>query len=226
MEDTLPAGPWSMQDWALLDVVFAGDQNSLRRKNLYNLATVSLFLTERIENLGTLREKSSYQHYLSVIEARQEISGFSTAEYLLGTLKSPTAASLPETYYLRTLYVRGVLSLAVLFGIIGLSLWEAHGRYRAAAGDRSQRGLFLGALVAISSFAFASLFIPYFDTFPSNFYFWFLVAIVWCEPEVRPKRKAPEAAIERRGESTIPFPARGALRRSKSCVAGEENDES
>jgi hypothetical protein len=87
-----------------------------------------------------------------------------------------------ETYYLRTLYLRGAVSLVVLLSIIGLSLFEGHRRYRAAYGNPEKRGLFLAAFLGVAGFAFASLFIPYFDVFPSNFYFWFLVAIIWCEP--------------------------------------------
>ena len=52
----------------------------------------------------------------------------------------------------------------------------------ARSGDRQRRALFLGAFLGVAGFAFASMFISYFESFPSNFYFWFLVALIWCEP--------------------------------------------
>jgi hypothetical protein len=177
-------------------------------------ATVPKFLTERIENLGSLREGSAYQHYTVVIDVKKEIARFAPAEYLVGTFNSPSFLLLPETYYFRTLYIRGVPSLLLLLCIIGLSGLEAHRRYRVAAGNRLHRGLFLGLLVGISSFAFASLFLPYFDTFPSNFYFWFLVAIVWSEPE--PARKAP-AIVTR--QAAAPQAPRFQLQRSASSIS-------
>ena len=70
----------------------------------------------------------------------------------------------------------------VTLSIIGLTVFEGFRRYRAAVGDRQRRALFLAAFLGVAGFAFASLFISYFESFPSNFYFWFLVAIIWCEP--------------------------------------------
>jgi hypothetical protein len=87
-----------------------------------------------------------------------------------------------ETSYLRTLYLRGALSLVTLLAIITLTLFQGYRRYRIASGNAQRRGLLLATFLGVAGFAFASLFIPYFETFPSNFYFWFLVAIIWCEP--------------------------------------------
>ena len=145
-------------------------------------AGVSRYFFERIENLSSLHEGSAYGHYVSVRDAEVAIERFEPAEYLVGTFQSRKELLLPETYYLRTFYVRGAVSLIVLLWIIGLSLFEGHRRYRASYGNPQKRGLFLAAFLGVAGFAFASMFIPYFDTFPSNFYFWFLVAIIWCEP--------------------------------------------
>jgi hypothetical protein len=143
---------------------------------------VSRFLGERLEKLSTLEEGSAYQHYTSVILAEDAIARFEPAEYLVGTFHSRKDLVLPETYYLRTFYVRGGVSLLILLSITGLSLFESYRRYRAAAGNRLRRGLFLATFLGVAGFTFACLFIPYLDCFPSNFYFWFLVAIIWCEP--------------------------------------------
>jgi len=143
---------------------------------------VSRFLGERLGNLATLNEGSAYQHYTSVVLAEEEISRFEPAEYFLGTFQSRNDIALPETYYLRTFFVRGAVSLLVILTMIGLTVFEGFRRYRAAAGDRQRRGLFLAAFLGVAGFAFASMFISYFESFPSNFYFWFLVAIIWCEP--------------------------------------------
>ena len=145
-------------------------------------AGVSKYLSERIENLSSLREGSAYGHYTSVIDAKTAIEHFEPAEYLVGTFKGRGELIGVETYYLRTLYLRGALSLVTLLSIIALTLSEGHRRYRAAYGNPQRRGLFLAVFLGVVGFAFASLFIPYFETFPSNFYFWFLVAIIWCEP--------------------------------------------
>jgi hypothetical protein len=145
-------------------------------------ASVSRFLTERLQELSTFREGSAYGHYVSIVDAEAAIEKFQPAEYLVGTFRSRIDLHLPETYYLRTFYVRGGTSLIILFSIIGLTLFEGYRRYRAAYGNPERRGLFLATFLGVASFAFACLFIPYLDIFPSNFYFWFLVAIIWCEP--------------------------------------------
>jgi len=143
---------------------------------------VSRYLGERLGNLSSLHEGSAYQHYSSVVLAEDEISHFEPAEYLLGTFQSRNDLLLPETYYLRTFFVRGAISLLVILSIIGMTVFEGFRRYRAAIGDRQRRALFLAAFLGVAGFAFASMFISYFESFPSNFYFWFLVAIIWCEP--------------------------------------------
>jgi hypothetical protein len=143
---------------------------------------VAKFLVVRIENLATFRDESATSHYTSVILAEDAINRFEPAEYVFGTFDSRNQALAPETYYLRTFYLRGGASLVILLAIIGLSLFESHHRYRAAKGDRERRGLFLACFLGVAGVAFACLFIPYLDSFPSNFYFWFLVAIIWCEP--------------------------------------------
>lgn len=143
---------------------------------------VSRFIGERLGNLATLREGSAREHYTSVIIAEDEISKFEPTEYLLGTFQSRKDLILPETYYLRTFFVRGAVDLLVILAIIGMTVFEGFRRYRAATGDRQRRALFLAAFLGVAGFAFASLFISYFESFPSNFYFWFLVAIIWCEP--------------------------------------------
>jgi hypothetical protein len=143
---------------------------------------VSRFIGERLGNLATLHEGSASEHYTSVVIAEDEISRFEPTEYLLGTFQSRKDLILPETYYLRTFFVRGAISLLVILTIIGMTVFEGFRRYRAATGDRQRRALFLAAFLGVAGFAFASLFISYFESFPSNFYFWFLVAIIWCEP--------------------------------------------
>jgi hypothetical protein len=145
-------------------------------------ASVSKYLRERVENLSSLREGSAYGHYTSVVDAEKAVENFEPAEYLVGTFKGPNDWLPLETYYLRTLYLRGALNLVTLLSIIALTLFEGHRRYRLAYGNPQRRGLFLAVFLGVAAFAFASLFIPYFDTFPSNFYFWFLAAIIWCEP--------------------------------------------
>jgi hypothetical protein len=160
-------------------------------------AAVPKFLTERIESLSSLREGSAYQHYGSVVSTEEAIKRFEPMEYLVGTFQSRKELILPETYYLRTFYVRGGVSLLILLSIISMSLFEAHRRYRAAQGDRMRRGLFLGAFLGVAGAAFACLFIPYLDIFPSNFYFWFLVAIIWCEP-MSEKEVAAKLAVRPR----------------------------
>jgi len=160
---------------------------------------VSRFIGERLGNLATLHEGSASEHYTSVVIAEDEISRFEPAEYLLGTFQSRKDLILPETYYLRTFFVRGAISLLVILSIIGMTVFEGFRRYRAAVGDRQRRALFLAAFLGVAGFSFASMFISYFESFPSNFYFWFLVAIIWCEPmsekelyaihSVRPKQQ-------------------------------------
>jgi len=143
---------------------------------------ISRFLGERLGNLADLHEGSASQHYTSVVIAEDEISRFEPAEYLLGTFQSRKELILPETYYLRTFFVRGAISLLVILSILAVTAFEGFRRYRAAAGERQRRALFLAAFLGVTGFAFASLFISYFESFPSNFYFWFLVAVIWCEP--------------------------------------------
>jgi len=145
-------------------------------------AGVSRYLTARLEKFTNLADPSTFNHWNNIVTAQEAISRFEPGEYLVGTFKSRETLMLPETYYLRTLYVRGGASLLILLSIMSLTLLEAHRRYRAALGDRMRRGLFLTAFLGVAGVAFACLFIPYLETFPSNFYFWFLVAIIWCEP--------------------------------------------
>jgi hypothetical protein len=164
-------------------------------------ARISRYLAERIENLSSLREGSAYAHYLSVLDAEAAIQRFDSVEYLVGTFQSRKNLMLPETYYLRTLYVRGAANLVILLTIIGLTLVEGYRRYRAALGSPIKRGLFLAATLGVAGFAFASLFIPYFDVFPSNFYFWFLAAIIWCEPM---QAKEYSASLARPGPRSSP----------------------
>jgi len=160
-------------------------------------AGVSKFLSERIENLSSLREDSAYSHYIGVVDVMAAVERFEPAEYLVGTLKSKQSDLLGvETYYVQTLYFRGALSLVTLLGIIALTLSQGYHRYRLAYGNPQRRGLFLAAFLGVAGFAFANLFIPYFEAFPSNFYFWFLVAIIWCEPMREKEASAfhPQAA--------------------------------
>jgi hypothetical protein len=126
--------------------------------------------------------------------AEDAITRFEPAEYVFGTFDSRNQALAPETYYLRTFYLRGGASLVILLLIIGLSLYESHHRYRVAKGDRERRGLFLATFLGVAGIAFACLFIPYLDSFPTNFYFWFLVAIIWCEPMSEKEIAAMHAA--------------------------------
>jgi hypothetical protein len=155
---------------------------------------VSRFLVIRVENLVNFREESASSHYTSVIMAEDAITRFEPTEYVFGTFDSRNQALAPETYYLRTFYLRGGASLVILLLIIGLSLYESHHRYRVAKGDRERRGLFLAAFLGVAGIAFACLFIPYLDSFPTNFYFWFLVAIIWCEPMSEKEIAAMHAA--------------------------------
>ena len=145
-------------------------------------AGVSKYLSARIENLSSLRESSAYGHYRGVIDVERAIEHFEPVEYLVGTTKRASAVISIETYYLRTLYLRGGLSLVTLLSIIALTLFQGYNRYRLAYGNPQRRGLFLAVFLGVAGFAFASLFVPYFESFPSNFYFWFLAAIIWCEP--------------------------------------------
>ena len=160
-------------------------------------ANVPTFLRERIEDLSTLKEGSERGHYESVVQAEEEIGRFEPLEYVVGTLKSRKDLILPETYYLRTFYVRGGISLLIQLSIIGLTLFEANRRYRAALGNPLRRALFLTAFLGVAAYSFAALFIPYFDIFPSNFYFWFLTAIIWCEPMNEKEVAATHAARPR-----------------------------
>jgi len=157
-------------------------------------AGVPTYLSERLEGLATLKEGSENGHYVSVVQAEEEIARFEPIEYAVGTLKSRKDLTLPETYYLRTFYVRGGISLLIQLSIIGLTLFEANRRYRAALGNPQRRALFLTAFLGVAAFSFAALFIPYFDIFPSNFYFWFLTAIIWCEPMNEKEVAATHAA--------------------------------
>ena len=143
---------------------------------------VATFLRSRLENLSSLEDASSYQHYTNVVIAEDAIKRFEPAEYLVGTFQSRKDLLLPETYYLRTFYVRGGVSLLLLLSIISLTLFEANHRYRAVRGNPEKRGLFLTTFLGVAGITFACLFIPYLETFPTNFYFWFLVAIIWGEP--------------------------------------------
>jgi hypothetical protein len=154
------------------------------------------FLTERVKNLSSLRDTSSYLHAQGVKDTWEAIRKFSGTEYLLGSgnpraLLGARGGVYVETYYEAVVYLRGVPELLLLSFMIGLSAHEARRRYRLSAGDPMQRGLWLGCQLAICSFAFASWFHPYFDAFPSNFYIWFLVAIVWAEP-MRNKGSSPK----------------------------------
>jgi hypothetical protein len=143
---------------------------------------VAKLLALRVESVPNLGDESTRSHYSSILVTEEAIDRFEPVEYVFGTLESRNQALAPETYYLRTFYLRGGASLVILLAVIGLSLFEGHHRYRAAKGDRNRRGLFLACFLGVAGIAFACLFIPYLDTFPSNFYFWFLVAIIWCEP--------------------------------------------
>jgi hypothetical protein len=143
---------------------------------------VAKLLALRVESVPSMGDESTRSHYSSIIVAEEAIDRFEPIEYVFGTFESRNQALAPETYYLRTFYLRGGASLVILLAVIGLSLFEGHRRYRAAKGDRQRRGLFLACFLGVAGIAFACLFIPYLDTFPSNFYFWFLVAIIWCEP--------------------------------------------
>lgn len=145
-------------------------------------AKVSTFLRERLEGVANLEDPSVYSHYTSVVITEDAIRRFEPVEYFLGTFQSRKELVLPETYYLRTFFVRGAVSLVILLSLISLTLFEGFRRYRAAMGDHQRRGLFLTAFLGVAGIAFACLFIPYLETFPSNFYFWFLVAVIWCEP--------------------------------------------
>ena len=172
-------------------------------------AGVPGFLGERIENLASLKDSSAHGHYISVLDAEEAIKRFQPAEYLVGTFQSRKDLKLPETYYLRTLYVRGAVSLIVLLAIIGLTVFEGHRRYRASYGNLQKRGLFLAALLGVAGFSFAALFISYFESFPTNFYFWFLVAIIWCEPMSEKEGAAIQAVRPRqlvgvRGQGLAP----------------------
>jgi len=160
----------------------------------FPMAGVPTYLRERLEGLSTLKEGSENEHYLSVVQAEGEIERFEPLEYLVGTLRSRKDIMLPETYYLRTFYVRGGISLLIQLSIIGLTLFEASRRYRVALGNPRRRALFLTAFLGVAAFSFAALFIPYFDIFPSNFYFWFLTAIIWCEPMNEKEVAATHAA--------------------------------
>jgi hypothetical protein len=155
---------------------------------------IAKFLAERVETVSNLGDESARSHYTSIILAEEAIQRFEPAEYIFGTFESRNQSLAPETYYLRTFYLRGGASLAILLAIIGLSLFESHYRYRLAKGDRKRRGLFLATFLGVAGIAFACLFIPYLDSFPSNFYFWFLVAIIWCEPMTEKEIIAMQAA--------------------------------
>jgi hypothetical protein len=89
------------------------------------------------------------------------------------------------------------VSLVTLLSIIALTLSQGYHRYCLAYGNPQRRGLFLAVFLGVAGFAFASLFIPYFETFPSNFYFWFLVAIIWCEPMSDKETRASHAVRPR-----------------------------
>jgi len=52
-------------------------------------------------------------------------------------------------------------------------------------------------MLGAAGFTFACLFISYFDCFPSNFYFWFLAAVIWCEPMNEKEIAAAHAARPR-----------------------------
>jgi hypothetical protein len=158
-------------------------------------AGVPKLLTERVGNLSSLREGSAYGHYTSAIDVLAAVERFEPSEYVLGTFTGRSDLLDAETYYLRTLYLRGAVSLVTLLCIIALTLFQGYQRYRLAYGNPQRRGLFLAVFLGVAGFAFASLFIPYFETFPSNFYFWFLVAIIWCEPMSEKEARASHAVL-------------------------------
>ncbi|MGO8736802.1 MAG: O-antigen ligase family protein [Terriglobia bacterium] len=165
-------------------------------------AGVSKYLSERVESLSSLREGSAYGHYTGAMDVLTEVERFEPAEYLVGTFTRRSDLLNAETYYLRTLYLRGAVSLVTLLSIIALTLFQGYHRYRLAYGNPQRRGLFLAVFLGVGGFTFASLFIPYFETFPSNFYFWFLVAIIWCEPMSEKELSALHAV--RPGRQPVP----------------------
>jgi hypothetical protein len=163
---------------------------------LTSYADFGKFLSERVQNLSSLRDESSFLHAQGVKDTWKKIVNFSGTEYLLGSedpraLLGPRGGTYVETYYEAAVYHRGVPEFLLLLFMIGLSVHEARRRYILSAGNPVQRGLWLGCQLAICSFVFASSFHPYFDAFPSNFYIWYLVAIVWAEP-MRDKGAPPK----------------------------------
>ena len=81
-----------------------------------------------------------------------------------------------ETFYL-ALMVRGGMPALVLFGaIIGLTVirgWKL----------RQASPVHAAALCVVLVISIASLFIPYPDSYPTNFYLWLAVGILWMDPE-------------------------------------------
>ena len=79
-----------------------------------------------------------------------------------------------ENFYLATL-VRGGIPAAVFFSTaIGMSIirgWQL----------RMQSMLHLAALCTVVVISFASLFVPYPDIYPTNFYLWLACGILWTE---------------------------------------------
>lgn len=81
-----------------------------------------------------------------------------------------------EPFYLALVVRGGIPALACYVTAIGMSL---------ARGWRLRRSsvLHLTALCVVILISTASLFIPYPDVYPTNFYLWLAVGVLWMEPE-------------------------------------------
>jgi O-antigen ligase len=95
-----------------------------------------------------------------------------------------------ETFYLALIIRAGVPALVLYMAVIASTLirgWNLRARSRIHA----------AALCFVLLVCVSSLFIPNLDSYPTNFYFWLGVGVIWMEPSELALKNETRAAASR-----------------------------
>jgi hypothetical protein len=142
----------------------------------------SVILWRYPETLELAQIASVSEHFGADESAMQRVDELQTFEQRFGQLRAGPILVGTDYFHAESWY----MALLIRTGIVGLALWFL------VIGQTSARGLRLrriskvhaAATAAVLAIAVASIFLPYPDVFPSNFYFWLALGIVWLPANV------------------------------------------
>jgi O-antigen ligase len=151
----------------------------------FNNTDIVQYARERfVEPFSGNLDRSQEMHLNEPYLVWREIQSWSLVDFILGSPRidrllayNPDNRAGVENYYFSLLLRSGIVAPLLFIILLGMTWWRAFQMSRTARGTYQR--LMVGGMGIVAGGFVAFAVIPYPDVFPSNFFFWFVVSIIW-----------------------------------------------